>query len=162
MQVRIFVYVSAWEWAVSRESGEKPVRTVLFVCPALSNPDFGIFDYSLSLSLALWIFHVLYHVVFQCLPRIPVSRRFAAEMLSAVLCSVPPCIMLGPYQSRWLTVGRRLKPYLSNLRDKRTHCISNIRNTLERRRESGDARHTVQPQTVWVICFPSKASSLKW
>lgn len=108
----------------------------------------GIFDYSLSLSLALWIFHVLYHVVFQCLPRIPVSRRFAAEMLSAVLCSVPPCIMLGPYQSRWLTVGRRLKPYLSNLRDKRTHCISNIRNTLERRRESGDARHTVQPQTV--------------
>lgn len=38
--------------------------------------------------------------------------------------------------------------YLSNLGDKQTHCISNIRNTLERRSESSDARDTVQPQTV--------------
>lgn len=68
----------------------------------------------------------------------------------------PSCSVLGPYQSRWLTAGRGLRPYLSNLGDKQTHCISNIWNTLEHRSESGNARDIVQPQTVLVICFPVK------
>lgn len=81
------------------------------------------------------------------------AQRFTAAMLSAVLGSYPSCFVLGPYLSRWLTVGRELRPYLCDLGDKQTHCISNIRHALEHRSESGDARDTVQPQTVWVICL---------
>lgn len=81
------------------------------------------------------------------------AQRFTAAMLSAVLGSYPSCFVLGPYLSRWPTVGRELRPYLCDLGDKQTHCISNIRNALEHRSESGDARDTVQPQTVWVICL---------
>lgn len=97
---------------------------------------------SCFLCLAVRLFHVLYCVVFQCLPHCPEICR--GDAIGSVRFH-PSGFMLGPYQSMWLTVGQGLRPYLSILGDKQTHCISNIRNALV---QSIDTRDTVQPQTV--------------
>lgn len=103
----------------------------------------------LSLSL-ITLIHVLHMLssMHSCVRRDDISSvRFH-----------PSCFVLGPYQNRWRTVRWGIKPYQSNLRDKQTHCIDNIWNTLEHRSESGNACDTVQPQTVLVICFLVKST----
>lgn len=122
---------------IRSEICRRAVCTILFarICLFLFHtiPDMGLVSFVSPCGYFMF-FTVLSSSVFYTV------QRFAAEMQSAV-----SGFMLGPYQSMWLTVGQGLRPYLSILGDKQTHCISNIRNALV---QSIDTRDTVQPQTV--------------
>ena len=130
----------------SRETGESSTHCTvcMFVCIWLVPFQTSDLVFSLLPCGYFMFFTALPSSVFHTFP---CAQICGGDAISSVRFR-SSCFVLGPYQSRWLTVGRGLTSYLSNLGDKQTHCISNIRNTLERRSENGDARDTVQPQTV--------------